>query len=596
VRPDSPDTVTWQGSWYRLHVRPGAATAWLEDHVGRPWAELRLLASVDALDGPDETLAVSGPTTQDLGDGRTRLTWTLASSRWSAKRLVLEAGPEAVVAHVEVEGHGRLSEVALLAGAAILPKTSGTLLSGAWFETAFCPSPTHPARIVKPASESAVIGVVSGSEPGRGDWFFTPGPFCYAFARGAVIDPLAIPPGPWLTAGLEVGAGEAGFTGFRYRAVDRGFGFTLAYEGKVAVEGAWRSPAVVLATAPDPYAGIAAHRRWLEGRGLAPVAPAVPGGPAWWREPIFCGWGAQCAMARAAGLTFGAGPTFSTQANYEAFLGHLEDRGVVPGTITIDDKWQAAYGLGDPDLARWPDLRGWIAARRVREQRVLLWYKAWDPEGLPPEWCVRSTTGVPLALDPTHPDGEAAIRRAIRLMLAPDALDADGLKIDFTARTPSGVATTHHGPAWGVDLLRRLLEVVADEARSVKPDCLLVGHTPNPLVAPAVDMIRLNDTLRLDDPDPIVDLVPQMSYRAAVVRAACPGHLIDTDDWCAPHLEGWRAYAAHKPSLGVPALYYASQLDLTGERLEPQDYALLRDTWAAYRAEQGLPARPATPS
>jgi hypothetical protein len=384
-----------------------------------------------------------------------------------------------------------------------------------------------------------------------------------------------------------VTAGDANFAGFGYRAVDRGFGFSLDYDGKTAVDGAWRSPAIVIGLAADPYDGIAAHRRSVAvgDRAAAPVATR----PSWWLEPIFCGWGAQCALARAAGLPWSAAPGFSTSVNYDAFLAHLEDRGVVPGTIVIDDKWQAAYGTCQPDTDRWPDLRAWIAGRRERGQRVLLWYKAWDPEGVAASACVRSATGVPLGIDPTHPDGEAAIRRAVRTMLAPDELGADGLKIDFTARTPSGVATEHHGDAWGVELLARLLATVADEARARRPDALLVGHTPNTIVAPSVDMIRLNDTLRLDDPRPSVDIVPQMRYRAAVVRAACPDHLIDTDDWCAPSLEGWRAYARAKPQLGVPALYYASRLDLTGEALEDGDYALLRRTWADYRRAHGLP-------
>ena len=162
--------------------------------------------------------------------------------------------------------------------------------------------------------------------------------------------------------------------------------------------------------------------------------------------------------------------------------------------------------------------------------------------------------------------------------------------------TPSGVATHHHGEAWGVALLHELMGLVARAARSVKPDALLIGHTPNPWFGGLVDMIRLNDMLRLDDPEPRVDIVPQMRYRAAVVRAALPGHLIDTDDWCPPDLAAWRRYLAMKAELGVPALYYATGLDLSGEDFEAEDYAAIRHVWADYRAANGLPTRGGAPT
>ena len=218
------------------------------------------------------------------------------------------------------------------------------------------------------------------------------------------------------------------------------------------------------------------------------------------------------------------------------------------------------------------------------------------PGGGAAEWCVRSASGEPLGLDPTHPAAVAAITEGVRTMLAPDGLDADGLKIDFTARTPSGVATRHYGEAWGIALLHELLVLVAREARRVKPDALLVGHTPNSWFGGVVDMVRLNDMTRLDDPEPRVDIVPQMRYRAAVVRAALPGHLIDTDDWCPPDLATWRRYLAIKAELGVPALYYATGLDLSGEDFEPEDYAAIRRVWADYRAASGLPSRSAEPT
>ena len=69
---------------------------------------------------------------------------------------------------------------------------------------------------------------------------------------------------------------------------------------------------------------------------------------------------------------------------------------------------------------------------------MLLWWKAWDPEGAPGDACVRDPDGTPLALDPESAAGRALIEDAMAHMLGPDGLDADGLKIDFTARTPSG--------------------------------------------------------------------------------------------------------------------------------------------------------------
>ena len=48
---------------------------------------------------------------------------------------------------------------------------------------------------------------------------------------------------------------------------------------------------------------------------------------------------------------------FATQEHYDGFLGHLDARGVTPGTIIIDDRWQAAYGTGEVDPAKRDECR-----------------------------------------------------------------------------------------------------------------------------------------------------------------------------------------------------------------------------------------------
>jgi hypothetical protein len=50
-----------------------------------------------------------------------------------------------------------------------------------------------------------------------------------------------------------------------------------------------------------------------------------------------------------------------------------------------------------------------------------------------------------------------------------------------------------------------------------------------------------------------------------------------------PNKAAWRAYTRLQPELGVPSLYYVTHIDSTGEALDAEDYALIRDAWAQYR-------------
>jgi hypothetical protein len=158
-------------------------------------------------------------------------------------------------------------------------------------------------------------------------------------------------------------------------------------------------------------------------------------------------------------------------------------------------------------------------------------------------------------------------------MLSPDGLDADGFKVDFTGRTPSGANLDHAGGAWGVALLHELMRVFYGAAKEAKPDALVITHTPHPAFVDVTDMIRLNDVIGG------VDLVEQMAFRADVVRAALPEVPIDTDDWRVPDKRSWRQFLDSKPGIGVPSLYYATHIDSTGEALDEEDYAALRRVW-----------------
>jgi len=348
------------------------------------------------------------------------------------------------------------------------------------------------------------------------------------------------------------------------------------------VDGQFRTPTVLfLFDSRDPYDAIARYAGALRARGLVPARDA--GQPDWWRRPIFCGWGEQAYLAhKAAGgrqRYWLSAPNFSAQTHYDRSIELLGEAGLNPGTVVIDDRWQAQYAVPDPDPAKWPDLRGWIARRHDAGQRVLLWWNAWSAEGLARDETIRSAHGEPVACDPSNPGYRARLRGTLAHLLGRDGLDADGLMVDLTASVPHGEGFRHHGPESGVALLRTLLATIHRAAKDAKSDALVITHSTNPSFAAATDMIRLNDMIRLEEAGSGPNVVAEIAHRARIARAALPELLIDTDNWPAPDRATWRDYVRVQAELGVPSLYYASHLDVTCEPLRAEDYALVRDAW-----------------
>ena len=526
---------------------------------------LRPHAAFDTTAGVDETVEVLPPRVE--GD---RIVFERRSTLWERAVTTISSTDEQVEIRSSVSGRGRLTDVNLLALRSLLPdKPTGLLPSGyaiGGLTKLFCANPAH-ATGIRPVFEPAVIGVTGDGEPGRHHWFFTPSPLYFAWAPEDEAE--------WLDLGLAAPVDELTFVEAAYAVRDGGFHLALSYEGHTEVNGDFEAPALVFTSGvPDPYTGLRRHRDDLAARGAAPEV-AEKERPEWWAAPMFCGWGAQFHLFEASGVSAMAQ---ATQANYDAFLDQLEREGLVPGTVVLDDKWQTAYGTNEPDEEKWPDLEGWIAARHERGQHVLLWWKAWDPEGFPPELCIRTPDGQPVAIDPTSAEARELLAAQMTRLLGADGLDADGLKVDFTARTPSGHALTAAGEGWGIALLHRLLATVYDAAKAAKPDALIVTQTPHPAFVDVADMIRLNDMIGGHD-----SVVPQMRFRAEVTRAALPELLIDTDDWRVPSREAWREYLEVKGELGVPSLYYATHIDATGEPLEGSDYEALRSVWSQWR-------------
>jgi hypothetical protein len=576
--------LTLRAETYTLTFAVDRPFVYLDDAAGERLAELFVLSSVHPLHDRDDTLSAGSWQVEQAGD---EVLFSLAarSSVWSGKTYRFRCTARRFLYEIEVEGRGRLAEANYFGGYySGQPRWgSGFFRSGQFFRTGFNPEPnTAESSYFEPCAGS-VIDLTGVPLPGKGSWFFTPAPFAYGFTTGFTTgnasgsQAAAGAESPWLGIGVEARPGCNRFTEFAYHGGLGSFYFSLSYEGHTAVDGRYALPSLGFDFAPDEYAALEAHVSALRRSGLTD-GPRARLRPAWWREPIFCGWGAQCGEARAEG---GRAPDYSRQSLYECLLGTLEQNGVCPGIVVLDDKWQRTYGENLVDEARWPDLPGFIAGQHERGRHVLLWLKAWDAEGVAAEQCITNAAGAPLAVDPSHPAYAEHLRASVRRMLGPKTeggYDADGFKIDFSARIPTGPGLCLYGDAWGLELMKLYLGILHDEAKRVKPEALIIAHAPHPYLSGVLDMVRLND-INVGH-----DVLAAMTRRATVAGIACPEALIDTDNWPMRDKATWRAYAGLQPALGVPALYFASCIDSTGEPLDAEDYALLRETWARYRA------------
>jgi hypothetical protein len=542
---------------------------------GTDWGRLSLLATVDRADRRDETHGVGAASVVEHTPERVVLEVAQVTSAWTGKTTVVTCTPDTVELHVEVAGSGVIGEMALLGGRALLGTgAAGTFRSQLTACSVFAPTPTQPVAVVRPAASPVTLGVVGDAEPGRTNAIFSPPPLLVALGTDEPVGATAVPGGEWLAIGLREDVERLTFTQLRYEPVDGGFLVRLDYEGHTRVAGSWSSPRLVLAPASSAYDAVADHRAHLAAHGLV-RGPSRPQQD-WWRRAIFCGWGAQCAEAAAAG---GSPMALARQDRYDRWLAVLGEHGPRPGTIVVDDKWQTDYALPDVDTEKWPDLRGWIADRHAEGQKVLLWWRAWAPDGLPVGECVLDGAGRPVACDPTNPAYRQRLRGAMAALLGPEGLDADGLKVDFTQRAPSGSSLVAHGESWGIAMLHELLTEIYGSAKAAKPDALVITHTPHPSFGDVCDMVRLNDVLDSDTSGRPVAAVDQLRFRHAVVSRAMPDHLVDTDQWPMQTRADWLGYAQAQAGLGVPSLYYVDAIDNSQEPIDTHDRAQVAAWW-----------------
>ena len=172
------------------------------------------------------------------------------------------------------------------------------------------------------------------------------------------------------------------------------------------------------------------------------------------------------------------------------------------------------------------------------------------------------------------------VREAVRRMLSnkPGCYNADGFKIDFTANLPADYDANRAGAAWGIEILKQYLREIYRAAKKVKKDAFIIAHAANPYFMDVCDAVRLNDILEHYQDS----IAKKMEFRAEMVTLACPGLLIDCDNWPCPSRKAWLEYMKVQPMLGIPSLYYATHIDTTREAIRHQDWKIIARLWKEY--------------
>ena len=475
-----------------------------------------------------------------------RCVWTVRSTNWEKKQYELSAEGAAVVLRVKVQGRGKLGTLRFFPE----DKQHGLRLA---YEVSryLLPVALGGAKAVpqwRNTMESAAIEL----------GYMTPPLLAFPFAgdfSGSCAVGLAPPPG-----GYNLDHFRCEFASFQDGL------FSTDFLGYTEVHGEYELPALTFTAGADEFAALAAHAQWLYQFGGCHRADRSQV-PRWWLGPFFCGWGEQ------AHLSPGSVYAGANQQNYSIMSQRLDELGLKPSAIIIDDKWQAQYGELLPDPAKWPDLRAFVDGQHAKGRRVLLWVKSWDTEGLRAEECVRCLC-TPYGADPTSPAYRRRIAETMHRLLSPEpgCFNCDGFKIDFANCMPLGKNLATHQPGvYGIELLKRLLSVLHDSAKGVKPDCLINNSCAHPYFAEVTDQCRLHDyngQLRW--------LWEVREFRARLFRTAFPGISVDTDDESSSSRREMLDYLHRAPELGVPDLY-----SLHG-RLTDEDLREVARIWAAY--------------
>jgi hypothetical protein len=549
-----------------------------------------------------------------------RMKWIYQSTLW-VKTYFLDIYNDYIEYYYELKGNHRISYLHYFEGISALGfeehhftkhfndhKTTSyreySKASPVSFTKVFNPEPNVYCKHHFDFYEYAQISVNSDfTDYCGGNFYFNPGILCFLIKSDAFDN--------WLSLGLAVDPGNYCFSDYEYIG-GMEFGMNINYCGIYNVNNVFITPKIFFCIGKTERETIKNYVNYLEITSLVNRSISFQS-QTWWRGPIICPVGHQYYQTdlfrirspreRPKDL---AGYFACTQTNSESFIKIIDSYGIDWRVFIIDVKWSINAGLKLVDIGRWPDMKSFVNALHNRGKKVLIWWSPWDTEGWDIGECItyhgdenclyknrpgrfskfdhQLTNNEKIAPDITLLSVQKKITAQLKNLLGTKGMDIDGLKIDHTAATPALFGL--HFPRGskkiiGIELLHYYQKSLYDTIKRIKPEALIVGQSPNPYFNDCTDMIRLGDTYTHNKNS----LVQQMNMRYMMAHLANSEWLIDMDGWPMPSLQAFIEYMEYQVTVGTPSLYYATNLDTTGERIPQEYFSIIKNLWSKYLGE-----------
>ena len=514
---------------------------------GLKWFSLPVSSSIDTAEKQDTDIDAVNLTVEE-SDTSVKAVWKTCSNLWFEKVYTVTADESGFYYGINIKGSGTVSKIRYFTS----PKKEVEYEAAGYL----LPVATHKNR------SDCTYKIFEDNEIALG--YFAPPPFVYPFF---VEDENG-----WFGLGLVSKPGEYNYDKFIYR---NEFRLELPLYNRTVVNGEWQAHGIWGGYGEDAFDVISAYSEWHFTNGLCERHEPYENSPLWWRGPIFCGWGEQQTLSSKTGIW---AADFATQTEYEKMYETLKAKRLKPSFIIIDAKWQEDFGTNVVDKKKWPDLRAFTDKLHRDGIKVVLWIRSFNCEGLPHDECVKSLTN-PIAFDPTNPKFVKRMTENIRTLLSDreGCFNCDGFKVDFINCIPEGekIETFENG-IYGVELIKRWLELVKTVSKQVKPDALMNVSCAHPYMASVSDEIRIHDYHSQQRAACSV-----MGYRRDIANAVFNGIPIDCD--CGGYLNhrDFERYMKYQPKIGIPDLYW---LSATGDILkDDSDFDMIRNEWQAYK-------------